>query len=136
MAQETREQKIHRITEKLYRDRGLVNKALGFGVQLDPDFFEIYSQGSWGFFNPDKPRHLPHTMREIIAAVLCAFRGIREGAYNHCKRALQQGATMEEILEAFEVASVPGGSPTLFLGLAVLKRIDEEQGQSGSGGKE
>ena len=49
MAEETREEKVKRITEKIHGDRGFVYDVLGFGAQLDPDYFEVYSEMHWGF---------------------------------------------------------------------------------------
>ena len=125
---ETREERVRRITEKMDRDRGYTDEALGFGARLDPDYFEPYSEIGWGFFNPDRPRHLPQKNREIIAVVVVALRGSEEDAYHHCKRALQHGSTMEEVLEAFEVSGLPGGTPHLLRGLRILKRIADEGG--------
>ncbi|MFQ5896165.1 MAG: carboxymuconolactone decarboxylase family protein [Nitrospinota bacterium] len=134
MAPETREQKVRRITERIHHDRGFVYDVLGFGVQLDPDYFEIYSQMHWGFFK-EEPRHLDPKTRELIELGILAFKGMGYSVYTHAKKALRLGATMEELLEAFEVASIGGGAPVLMEGLTALKRIAEEQAASGPGGK-
>ena len=131
MAQETREEKVRRITEKMHQDRGFVYELLGFGAQMDPDYFEVFSQTNWGFFK-EEPRYLDPKTREMIALGVLAFKGTSPmGIYTHTKKALRLGATMEELLEAFEVASIPGGPPTLMGGLRALQQIAEEAAAEG-----
>ncbi len=69
---------------------------------------------------------LPVKYREIIASVVLAMRGYPSIA-NHIRRALREGATMQEVIEAFEVATVPGGMPVLHFALPYLIEIDKEQ---------
>ena len=69
---------------------------------------------------------LPVKFREIIAAVILAFRG-HPTLDRHVRRALREGATMQEVIEAFEVATVPGGMPVLHFALPYLIEIDREQ---------
>ncbi|MBT3350835.1 MAG: carboxymuconolactone decarboxylase family protein [Nitrospinaceae bacterium] len=126
MADETREEKVKRITDRIHKDRGFVYDVLGFGAELDPDYFEVYCQMHWGFFK-EKDRHLDAKTRELIEIGILAFKGMKHEVYTHTKKALRLGATMEEALEAFEVASIGGGAPVLMEGLYALKRIHDEQ---------
>lgn len=126
MAEETREEKVKRITDRIHKDRGFVYDVLGFGAELDPDYFEVYCQMHWGFFKEDD-RHLDAKTRELIEIGILAFKGMKHEVYTHTKKALRLGATMEEALEAFEVASIGGGAPVLMEGLYALKRIHDEQ---------
>ena len=128
MPPETREEKVKRITDRIHRDRGFVYDVLGFGVELDPDYFEVYCQMHWGFFK-EEPRHLEPKTRELIEIGILAFKGMKHEVYTHTKKALRLGATMEEALEAFEVASIGGGAPVLLEGLVALKRIRDEQAE-------
>jgi AhpD family alkylhydroperoxidase len=130
MAPETREEKVKRITDRIHKDRGFVYDVLGFGVELDPDYFEVYCQMHWGFFK-EEPRHLEPKTRELIEIGILAFKGMKHEVYTHTKKALRLGATMEEALEAFEVASIGGGAPVLLEGLVALKRIRDEQEKVG-----
>lgn len=126
---ETREERVNRIIQKIKDDGGMVDEALAFGVDLDPDYFEAFSKLAWGFFK-EEPRHWDPTRREMFMLVIMAFRGMREEVYLHAKKALRLGATMEQLLEAFETAVIPGGSLILTEGLYALKRIhDEQRGQ-------
>ena len=126
MASLSREERFRCILEKYNPDGGDVNEALAFGMHLDPDYFEGYIQGRWGFFK-DKPRHWNPIQREMFMLVIMAFKGMREELYMHSKKALRLGATMEQLLEAFETGVLPGGSQVLMEGLFVLKRIHDEQ---------
>ena len=55
----------------------------------------------------------------------------RPGVYTHTKNALSEGATVNQMLEVFDVARFPGGGPTRMVGLNVLKRIVDEEGLTG-----
>lgn len=126
MASLKREERFRRIIEKYNPEGGCVNEALAFGMSLDPDYFEGYCQGRWGFFK-DKPRYWSPIQREMFMLVIMAFKGMKEELYMHAKKALRLGATMEQLLEAFETGVLPGGSQVLMEGLFALKRIHEEQ---------
>jgi alkylhydroperoxidase/carboxymuconolactone decarboxylase family protein YurZ len=41
----------------------------------------------------------------------------------HCERALALGVSPREVLEAVEVAAIPGGMPGLWLGVETLQDI-------------
>lgn len=70
---------------------------------------------------------LPVRYREIITAGILAFRG-DPATETHLRRALREGASMRELIEAMQVAGVPGGAPTLQFALGCLMRIAEELG--------
>ena len=70
---------------------------------------------------------MSYVMVWMIALGVLAFRGASPNSmYTHTKRALRMGATKEEVLEAFEVAAIPGGPPVLTRGLRALMQISEE----------
>jgi len=62
----------------------------------------------------------------LIPMVILAHRGLKHAVYAHMKRALSLGVTENEILEAFLVALLPGGAPTLHMGLSVLMETQKE----------
>jgi alkylhydroperoxidase/carboxymuconolactone decarboxylase family protein YurZ len=125
MASLTREERFRRMIEKYNPEGGVVNEALAFGMRLDPEYFEGYCQGRWGFYD-DVPRYWKPVEREMFMLVLMAFKGMKEELYMHTKKALRLGATMEQLLEAFETGVFPGGSQVLIEGLLALKRIHDE----------
>ena len=136
MAQETREDKVKRLIEQHVRDRNMDPKSIKdhyninhFGIEIDPDFAEARLQMGWGFFK-DEPRHLDHMTRQILTSSLLAHRD-RPGCFHQGKKGVMMGATYEQMLEAYEVASVTGGGPCWINGLYALKRMKEEGIDSG-----
>jgi alkylhydroperoxidase/carboxymuconolactone decarboxylase family protein YurZ len=123
---ESREDRVKRITEQIFADLGYEDPNIAFGVELDPDYFEVYSKIYWGFWE-SRECHLDPITREMVLIVLMAFRGLREELYQHCKKALRLGATMEQLLECFQVCVAPAGLGQLHLGLEALRTIHEEQ---------
>ena len=130
MAEETREEKIRRIKEKFHADRGFVYDMFDFGIERDPDYWEVQVQVGWGFFK-EEPRYLEPKMRELIEIGVLAFRGLKYEVYTHTKKAIRLGATVEECMEAFEVAAIGGGGPVRMMGLEILKRIVDEAAAEG-----
>ena len=122
---ETREEKIKRVTETIEKANGYVDEAISFGVELDPDYFDIYSRMHWSFFE-EKEGFLTPIQRELIVMAVFAFRGFREELYFHSKKALRLGASMEQLLECFQVCVPPGGIALLHEGLRTLKKINDE----------
>jgi len=59
--------------------------------------------------------------------ITCALNRSR-GVRLHTQRALTLGVTPKEILEAMEVAAIPGGMPGLWLGVETLQEILKERG--------
>ena len=62
-----------------------------------------------------------------MVAITCAMvlpRGVRL----HSERALNLGASPREVLEAMEVAAIPGGMPGLWMGVETLQDIVNKKG--------
>lgn len=68
---------------------------------------------------------LPVKYKELIAATILAFRGY-PSVGKHLKRALEAGASVQEVIEALEIASIPGGMPTLHFGIDQLIELECE----------
>ncbi len=101
---------------------GAENSAYEVIAELDPEYFErlkgFYLDGTFG-----REGALPRKIKELImVGITCALsrpRGVRV----HSERALSLGATPKEVLEAMEVAAIPGGLPGLWLGVETLQEI-------------
>lgn len=107
---------------------GAENKAYEIIAKLDPEYFErlkgIYVDGTFG-----REGALPRKIKEIImVGITCALNRPR-GVRLHTERALNLGATPREVLEAMEVAAIPGGMPGLWLGVETLQEILKARGQ-------
>jgi alkylhydroperoxidase/carboxymuconolactone decarboxylase family protein YurZ len=53
---------------------------------------------------------------------------LQRGTRIHSERAITLGASPKEVLEAMEVAAIPGGRPGLWLGVETLQEILEAKG--------
>ena len=107
---------------------GTENKAYDLVAKLDPEYFEklkgIYVDATFG-----REGALPRKTKELImVGITCALRAQR-GVRIHSERALTLGASPKEVLEAIEVAAIPGGMPGLWLGVETLQSILEAKGQ-------
>ena len=108
---------------------GAENKAYEIIARLDPEYFEklkgIYVDATFG-----RDGALPRKTKELImVGITCALRAPR-GVRIHSDRALTLGATPREVLEAMEVAAIPGGMPGLWLGVETLEDVLKARGQA------
>lgn len=107
---------------------GVENSAYEIIAKLDPEYFErlkgFYLDATFG-----REGALPRRTKELImVGITCALlrpRGVRV----HTERALALGASPKEVLEAMEVAAIPGGLPGLWLGVDALQEILKKKGQ-------
>jgi AhpD family alkylhydroperoxidase len=107
---------------------GSKNSAYELIADLDPEYFDklkgIYVDGTFG-----RDGALPRKTKELImVGITCAIRAAR-GVRLHSERALTLGASPQEVLEAMQVAAIPGGMPGLWLGVDTLKDVLEKRGQ-------
>jgi len=106
---------------------GSQNKAYDLIAELDPEYFEklkgLYVDGTFG-----REGALPRKTKELImVGITCALNRPR-GVRLHSERALSLGASPKEVLEAVEVAAIPGGMPGLWLGVETLQDILKTKG--------
>jgi alkylhydroperoxidase/carboxymuconolactone decarboxylase family protein YurZ len=107
---------------------GAKNTAYEVIAKLDPEYFEklkgIYVDGTFG-----REGALPRKTKELImVGITCALR-LQRGVRIHSERALTLGASPQEVLEAMEVAAIPGGMPGLWLGVETLQEILAAKGK-------
>src|SRR5918992_5412804 len=107
---------------------GAQNSAYEILARLDPEYFEklkgIYVDGTFG-----REGALPRKTKELImVGITCALRAPR-GVRIHSERALTLGASPREVLEAMEVAAIPGGMPGLWAGVDTLQEVLKTRGQ-------
>jgi alkylhydroperoxidase/carboxymuconolactone decarboxylase family protein YurZ len=108
-------------------ERGFLPKEWQYMADHDVDFLEAYNNVWRAASNDGKA--LPIKIRELIFIAILCHRGAERAAYQHCKRALRNGATMLELLEAVETMLIAGGAPTFATGLGVLMKIVEEENE-------
>jgi len=106
---------------------GAQNKAYDLIAQMDPEYFEklkgIYVDGTFG-----REGALPRKTKELIMVGICCALNRPRGVKLHSERALTLGAAPREVLEAVEVAAIPGGMPGLWLGVETLNEILKTKG--------
>lgn len=107
---------------------GAQNTAYEVIAKLDPEYFEklkgLYVDGTFG-----REGALPRKTKELImVGIACALR-VQRGLRIHSERALTLGASPREVLEAMEVAAIPGGIPGLWLGVETLQEVLQAKGQ-------
>ncbi len=124
MANDNTGKKKQDLLKVMEKERGYMLGPWKFLAEQDVDFMEAYNN----LYNRGLTdgKALPARMRELIAIGILAYRGQEEAVYLHGKRALKLGASKRELLEAVETAMIPGGGPTLAVGLRALARIEEE----------
>ncbi|MBI3989312.1 MAG: carboxymuconolactone decarboxylase family protein [candidate division NC10 bacterium] len=113
------------LAEQLRKDRGYLYPEWEMAAEVDPDFMTAYNEVYKKCLKEEKT--LPLKYRELIASAIIAFRGEPDSLYLHLKRAMEFGATKEEIFEAFQATLIPGGALTFLRGLRALKKILEEK---------
>ena len=107
---------------------GAKNTAYEVIAKLDPEYFEklkgLYVDATFG-----REGALPRKTKELImVGIACAIR-VQRGIRIHSERALTLGASPREVLEAMEVAAIPGGMPGLWMGVETLQDILKAKGQ-------
>ena len=122
---EQEEGKKKELLKAMANERGYTLAPWVYLAEKDLEFLEAYNN----LYNKGLAdgKALPAKTREFIAIALLAYRGLSDAVYEHAKRALRLGATKQELLEAIETAMIPGGTPTLAIGLRALMRIEEEE---------
>lgn len=92
--------------------------------KVDPDYDGGRRHITSFVWTPKNPA-LPVKMREMCAAAILAFRAFPT-MDGHLRRAVREGASVMELVEAMEVAAMPGGFPVLHYALPFLMKLDEE----------
>jgi AhpD family alkylhydroperoxidase len=63
-------------------------------------------------------------VKELIVLGILASRGLQYGVEAHMRRALDYGATREELFEAIKAAAVPGGGVAYSVGIRALQALE------------
>jgi len=65
-------------------------------------------------------------VKELIVLGVLASRGLQYGVAAHMRRAIDYGATKEELFEAIKAAAVPGGGVAYSVGVRALQALDQD----------
>jgi len=95
-----------------------------WAAKLDPaytqarDVIRHHSVGEGG--------KLSVAVKELVVIGVLASNGLQYGVEAHMRRALQYGATKEELYEAIKAAAVPGGGVAYSTGVRALYALEQE----------
>ncbi len=95
------------LLRRFTKERGAPSSKMQQLVEWDPDFFEVYFNFS---AHPWRKGVLPPKYKELIyiAADASVTHLFETGLKVHMRKALEQGATPEEILEVLELVAAIG----------------------------
>ena len=115
MGNQSAEERKKQLVAAMSAERGYMPPSWAYLADKDIDFIEAYNS----IYNRALAdgKALPIKYREIAAIAILAHRGLTEAVYDHSKRALRNGLTKQELLEALETTFIPGGAPTFSTGL-------------------
>ena len=65
-------------------------------------------------------------VKELVVIGVLASRGLQYGVAAHMRRAIEYGATREELFEAIKAAAVPGGGVAYSVGIRALQELDQD----------
>ena len=65
-------------------------------------------------------------VKEFVVMGVLASRGLQYGMAAHMRRAIEYGATKEELFEAIKAAAVPGGGVAYSVGVRALQELEQE----------
>jgi alkylhydroperoxidase/carboxymuconolactone decarboxylase family protein YurZ len=90
----------------------------------DPDY--AVAREPFASYSAGEGRELAIKYKEMVMIGILAFRGRQTAVVAHMRRAIAHGATKRELLEALYAAQVPGGGPTLSVGVQALMTLEQE----------
>ncbi len=65
-------------------------------------------------------------VKELIVLGILASRGLQYGVEAHMRRAMDYGATKDELFEAIKAAAVPGGGVAYSVGIRALQALEQD----------
>src|SRR5205823_7290590 len=65
-------------------------------------------------------------VKEFVVMGILASRGLQYGVEAHMRRAIDYGATKEELFEAMKAAAVPGGGVAYSVGVRALQALEQD----------
>ncbi len=91
---------------------------------VDPDYDRARRDLTAWVWTPKNPA-LPVKIRELAASAVLAYRAFPT-LDGHLRRAVREGASVMELVEAMEAAALPGGLPVMHYALPFLIRLHGE----------
>ena len=99
------EDKVKKLIERMEKERGFGRLWRRLLAERDPEYMELVHNITTHVFRDGA---LSRKMKEIICICADALQFYEPGVRIHTRNALKLGATEQEIIEALEVAVLPG----------------------------
>jgi alkylhydroperoxidase/carboxymuconolactone decarboxylase family protein YurZ len=115
------------LLDEMYEKRGYLFEWQVLLAAEAPEFLRAFD-ATWSEVNADRAEGLPRRYRELVYATVASVLGEDAVARNHMHKALDEGATRAELIDALLVAWTPSGSRTLIHGLRCLVEVLTERG--------
>src|SRR5712691_3458051 len=106
-----------------------VNNPYGYSdmewaAQLDPVY--AAARAEVRRLSVGEERVLSVKVKELVVMGVLASRGLQYGVEAHMRRAIEYGATKEELFEAIKAAAVPGGGVAYSVGVRALQELEQD----------
>ncbi|QQQ79476.1 carboxymuconolactone decarboxylase family protein [Saccharothrix sp. 6-C] len=96
-------------------------------AEVDPQILRKYDDLASDLLFSDQPRALDLKTRYLVlVGITTAVKGDPDGIVWSAKRAVREGATRREVLEAILLSALPGGVPTVEEATHVLAKVFDE----------
>lgn len=116
------------LIDDMYAKRGYLFEWQVLLAEEAPDFLKAFD-ATWTEVNTDREDGLSKGYRELVYATVASVLGEDGVAKNHMHKALDNGVTRAEMIDAILVAWTPSGSRTLIHGLRSLVDVLAERGE-------
>jgi alkylhydroperoxidase/carboxymuconolactone decarboxylase family protein YurZ len=97
---------------------------MDWAAQLDPAY--AAARGEVRCLRVGEDGTLLVKVKELIVLGGLASRGLQYGVATHMRRAIDYGATKEELFEAIKAAAVPGGGVAYSVGVRALQALEQD----------
>ena len=97
---------------------------MDWAVQLDPAY--AAARAEVRRLSVGKDGTLSVKVKELIVLGILASRGLQYGVEAHMRRAVEDGATKDELFEAIKAAAVPGGGVAYSVGIRALQALEQD----------
>ena len=120
-------EKPEQTARRLAKTRGYSYPEWEYLAEKDPVFLDAYNRLSGLSLLHEgvstKGKKLPAKYRELVAIAAMIGQSRMWGVKAHMERALREGCTEQELLEALETALTPVGSPPFRQAINILMQV-------------
>lgn len=115
------------VLERVKARRGYLRPVHQLMAEVDPQILRKYDDLASDLLFADEPRALDLKTRYLVlVGITTAVKGDPDGIIWAAKRAIRNGASRREVLEAILLSALPGGVPTVEEATHVLDRVFDE----------